>query len=411
MKRSLIAAVVSATMATGAMAAESVEVLHWWTSGGEAAALGVLKKDLESQGITWNDMPVAGGGGEAAMTALRARVTSGNPPSAVQALGFDITDWAKQGVVANLNDLAGKEGWDNVVPTALQKFSKHDGKWVAAPVNVHSTNWVWANKAVLDKAGVNTMPQNWDEFIVALDKVQKAGYVGLAHGGQAWQDATLFDGVVLTTGGVDFYNKAFVQKDPKALNSATMVKAFDRMSQLRSYVDKDFSNRDWNLASAMVIEGKAGFQIMGDWANGEFLKAKKVPNKDFLCMRVPGTQGMVSFNSDQFMMFKVGADSQGAQTKLAKAIMNPSFQSAFNVVKGSVPARTDVPNTAFDDCGKKGMADLADANKSGQLVGSMAHGHAVPASIKNGFYDVITGHFNGTMTSAAAAKAMAEAAE
>ena len=411
MKRSLIAAVVSATMATGAMAAESVEVLHWWTSGGEAAALGVLKKDLESQGITWNDMPVAGGGGEAAMTALRARVTSGNPPSAVQALGFDITDWSKQGVVANLNDLAGKEGWDNVVPTALQKFSKHDGKWVAAPVNVHSTNWVWANKAVLDKAGVNTMPQNWDEFIVALDKVQKAGYVGLAHGGQAWQDATLFDGVVLTTGGVDFYNKAFVQKDPKALNSATMVKAFDRMSQLRSYVDKDFSNRDWNLASAMVIEGKAGFQIMGDWAKGEFLKAKKVPNKDFLCMRVPGTQGMVSFNSDQFMMFKVGADSQGAQTKLAKAIMNPSFQSAFNVVKGSVPARTDVPNTAFDDCGKKGMADLADANKSGQLVGSMAHGHAVPASIKNGFYDVITGHFNGTMTSAAAAKAMAEAAE
>ena len=348
MKRSLIAAVVSATMATGAVAAESVEVLHWWTSGGEAAALGVLKKDLESQGITWNDMPVAGGGGEAAMTALRARVTSGNPPSAVQALGFDITDWAKQGVVANLNDLAGKEGWDNVVPTALQKFSKHDGKWVAAPVNVHSTNWVWANKAVLDKAGVNTMPQNWDEFIVALDKVQKAGYVGLAHGGQAWQDATLFDGVVLTTGGVDFYNKAFVQKDPKALNSATMVKAFDRMSQLRSYVDKDFSNRDWNLASAMVIEGKAGFQIMGDWAKGEFLKAKKVPNKDFLCMRVPGTQGMVSFNSDQFMMFKVGADSQGAQTKLAKAIMNPSFQSAFNVVKGSVPARTDVPNTAFD---------------------------------------------------------------
>ena len=146
MKRSLIAAVVSATMATGAVTAESVEVLHWWTSGGEAAALGVLKKDLESQGITWNDMPVAGGGGggEAAMTALRARLTSGNPPSAVQTLGFDITDWAKQGVVANLNDLAGKKGWDNVVPTALQKFSKHDGKWVAAPVKGHSTNWVWA---------------------------------------------------------------------------------------------------------------------------------------------------------------------------------------------------------------------------------------------------------------------------
>jgi glucose/mannose transport system substrate-binding protein len=190
-----------------------------------------------------------------------------------------------------------------------------------------------------------------------------------------------------------------------------MKRAFDRMAQLRKYVDKDFSNRDWNLASAMVIQGKAGFQIMGDWAKGEFINAKKAPGKDFLCFRVPGTQGMVSFNSDQFAMFNVGAAAQDAQIKLASAIMNPSFQSAFNVVKGSVPARTDVPDRAFDDCGKKGMKDLAEANTKGTLVGSMAHGHAVPASVKNAFYDVITQHFNGKMDSAAAVKAMVQAAE
>src|SRR5688572_8652806 len=75
------------TMLTGAARAEgSVEVLHWWTSGGEAAALDVLKKDLESKGISWTDMPVAGGGGTEAMTVLRARVTAENPPTAVQML-------------------------------------------------------------------------------------------------------------------------------------------------------------------------------------------------------------------------------------------------------------------------------------------------------------------------------------
>lgn len=411
MKRCLVASAITMAFAGSVAAAESVEVLHWWTSGGEAAALGVLKKNLEKQGVSWNDMPVAGGGGEAAMTALRARVTAKNPPTAVQMLGFDIQDWAKQGALGNLNDLAKKEGWDNTVPKALQRFSKYDGKWVAAPVNVHSTNWVWANKAVLDKAGVKSVPKTWDEFMAAMDKVEKAGFIGLAHGGQAWQEATMFDGVVLATGGVEFYNKAFVQKDAGALGSATMQKAFDRMAQLRKHVDKDFSNRDWNLASAMVIQGKAGFQIMGDWAKGEFLGAKKVPGKDFLCFRVPGTQGMVSFNSDQFGMFSVGSGAQAAQMKLASAIMNPGFQSAFNVVKGSVPARTDVPNTDFDDCGKKGMKDLAEANKSGTLVGSMAHGHAVPASTKNAFYDVITAHFNGKMDSAKAAKEMAAAAE
>src|SRR5215470_18349431 len=96
----------------------TVEVLHWWTSGGEAAALNVLKKDLEAKGITWKDMPVAGGGGTQAMTVLRARVSSGQPPTAVQMLGFDIIDWAQQGVLGDLNDLAAQEKWDAVVPVA-----------------------------------------------------------------------------------------------------------------------------------------------------------------------------------------------------------------------------------------------------------------------------------------------------
>ncbi|MEM8958846.1 MAG: ABC transporter substrate-binding protein, partial [Pseudomonadota bacterium] len=170
---------------------DQVEVLHWWTSGGEAAALNVLKEDLEAQGIGWQDMPVAGGGGTEAMTVLRARVTSGTAPTAVQMLGFDILDWGNQGALADLNALAAQEGWDDVIPGALQEFSKVDGKWVAAPVNVHSTNWVWANKEVLDANGI-APPTNWEEFSAALDTLAAAGVTPIAHGGQAWQDATIF---------------------------------------------------------------------------------------------------------------------------------------------------------------------------------------------------------------------------
>ena len=278
-------------------AGDSVEVLHWWTSGGEAAALQVLKKDMAKKGYKWVDSPIAGGGGEQAMTALKARVNAGKPPTAGQFLGFDITDWAKQNALANLNSVADREGWNTVVPAALQEFSKYDGKWVSAPVNVHSTNWVWANKKILDEVGAG-IPSTWNEFIATLKKIEKAGYIGLAHGGQAWQDATVFDGVILSTGGTDFYRKSMVALDPKSLNSATMRKTFARMKQLRNLVDENFSGRDWNLATAMVIEGKAGMQIMGDWAKGEFLNAGKKPGVDFVCFRVPGTQGAVTFNSD-----------------------------------------------------------------------------------------------------------------
>lgn len=397
--------------ASGAVsAAGEVEVLHWWTSGGEAAALNVLKDDLSSKGVSWADMPVAGGGGESAMTVLRARVTSNNAPTAAQMLGYDILDWGKQGAAADLNAVAAKEGWDAVVPAALQNFAKHDGKWISAPVNVHSTNWVWANKAIFDELGLSA-PINFDELVATLEAIKKAGYTPLAHGGQAWQEATIFDSVVLATGGVGFYRKSLVDLDADALGSDTMKTVFDRMAILRSYVDDNFSGRDWNLASAMVIEKKAGMQIMGDWAKGEFLNAGQKPGDDFMCFRFPGTSGAVTFNSDQFMMFKVGSDRRDAQNQLASSIMAPSFQSAFNVVKGSVPARTDVSDADFDACGKKGMRDLASANANNTLLGSLAHGHAAPASVKNAMYDVITAHFNGEYSSADAVSELVAAVD
>ena len=408
MKTTMTALAVLA-MTTTMTKAEDVEVLHWWTSGGEAAALNVLKDNLAAAGSGWVDMPVAGGGGEAAMTALRARVTAGDAPTAVQMLGFDIRDWATEGALADLTATATAEGWDKVVPAALQQFSTYEGKWVAAPVNVHSTNWVWISKSALDAAG-GKAPETWDELVAVLDAMKANGITPLAHGGQPWQEATMFDGVVLSL-GADFYKAAFVDLDPAALGGDQMAEAFNRLMKLRTYVDENFSGRDWNLASAMVINGEAGMQMMGDWAKGEFLKAGKIPGTDFVCIRFPGTQGMVTFNSDQFAMFNQAEPAaQEAQVAMAKAIMDPVFQSAFNVVKGSVPARTDVPNDAFDDCGKKGMADLAEADASGMLFGSMAHGHAAPASVKNAVYDVVTAAFNGEYADGdAAATALAAA--
>ena len=233
--------------------------------------------------------------------------------------------------------------------------------------------------------------------------------IALAHGGQPWQDATLFDSVVLTTGGPDFYKKTMIDLDQAALSSPTMKTVFERMAKLRTYVDPNFSGRDWNLASAMVIKGDAGLQIMGDWAKGEFVNAGKKPDQDFLCFRFPGTQGTVTFNSDQFVTFKVSADRQAAQNALASATMDPTFQSAFNVVKGSAPARSDVPDTGFDACGKKAIADVKDASQKGTLMGSMAHGHANRAAVKNAMYDVITRHFNGQLQTDQAVKEFAAA--
>ena len=72
----------SMIVSTSAFAEPTAEVLHYWTSGGEAKSVAVLQKEFADKGGSWTDMPVAGGGGDAAMTALRARVLSGNAPTA-----------------------------------------------------------------------------------------------------------------------------------------------------------------------------------------------------------------------------------------------------------------------------------------------------------------------------------------
>ena len=170
------------------------------------------------------------------------------------------------------------------------------------------------------------------------------------------------------------------------------------MTKLRSYVDDNFSGRDWNLATAMVIKGEAGVQFMGDWAKGEFLNAGKVPGKDFLCFRFPGTQGTVTFNSDQFAMFKVGRRQGAAQLELATAIDEPGFQSAFNVVKGSVPARTDVLRRRLRRLRQEGHGGPQGGQRrrhAVRLAWRMAMPH--PASVKNAIYDVVTAHFNGAV--------------
>src|SRR5579871_1190862 len=398
MASAMAVSVIALALGTRAADVKEVQMLHWWTSGGEAAALNVLKQDLAKEGYTWKDVPVAGGGGEGAMTALKAMVAAGNPPTASQILGYFAMDYAEAGKLGDITSLATKENWDKVVPQALQKFTTTNGKWDAVPVNIHSVNWVWINKAVMDKIG-GTEPKTFDDFIALLDKAKAGGVIPLALGGQPWQEATMFDSVVMSTNGPDFYKKAFIDLDAGALKGPEMKKAFDNLAKLRAYTDPNYAGRDWNLATAMVIKGDALVQVMGDWAKGEFKAANKEAGKDFLCYRFPGTDGDVIYNTDMFAMFDVSADRKNAQLALADATMSPSFQSAFNVVKGSVPARMDVPDTAFDMCGKKGIADVKSANASGKFVGSMAQNYAQPPAVAGAYHDVVTKFFHGEIKS------------
>ncbi|MFZ8868930.1 MAG: ABC transporter substrate-binding protein [Paracoccaceae bacterium] len=402
-------AAVSIISATAGFAGPEAEVLHWWTSGGEAKSVAVLQEEFASKGGTWTDMPVAGGGGDAAMTALRARVLSGNAPTAVQLKGPAIQEWYEEGVLADISSVAQANGWADVLPASIAGHMKCEGTWCAAPVNVHRIDWIWANAAILEANGI-AMPTTWAEFNAAAEKLQAAGITPLAHGGQAWQDATVFEAVALGVGGAEFFQKAFVELDEATLTSDTMKAVFDQMRTMRGFVDSNFSGRDWNLATAMVMNGEAAFQIMGDWAKGEFLAAGKEPGKDFLCASTPG-EGFL-YNVDSFAMFDVAGDDKTAgQLLLAELIVGKNFQKVFNLNKGSIPARTDVALDEFDSCAHTSAKDMADSNAGGSLLPSYAHGMALRGAQSGAITDVVTSHFNSDMSSDDAVQMLLQAVQ
>jgi glucose/mannose transport system substrate-binding protein len=260
---------------------------------------------------------------------------------------------------------------------------------------VHRVNWVWANPEVLQKSGVAKMPINYDEFFAAADKIKKAGFIAVAHGGQNWQDFTTFESVVLGVGGAKFYQDALVKLDPKALNSATMKKSLETFRKIKGYTDAASPGRDWNLATAMVMQGKAGFQFMGDWAKGEFVAAGKKPGKDFLCAAAPGTANAYTFNVDSFAVFKLkDMGAQKAQGDLAAAIMSTDFQEVFNLNKGSIPVRLNMSMAKFDDCAKLSSKDFVETAKTGGLVPSVAHGMAISPATEGAIKDLVSQFWN-----------------
>lgn len=384
-----------AMFAATSLWAGEVEVLHYWTSGGEAKSVAELKAMMAVRGHSWKDFTVVGGGGQNAMSVLKQRVLAGHPPAAALIKGPSIHEWADLNALTNLDAMASYEKWDELLPQVVADQMKHKGHYVAVPVNVHRVNWLWVNNAVLKKAGVASAPRNFDEFFAAADKIKAAGFVAVAHGGQDWQDFTTFETVVLGVGGPDLYTNALVKMDRAALSSAPMKQSLEVFRRIKSYVDDKSTGRDWNVATEMVINGKAGFQFMGDWAKGEFLAAGQVPGKEFSCFPAPGTANAYTYNVDSFAMFQLkGWEAQKAQGYLAYLLMGKDFQEQFNLRKGSIPVRLGMPMDKFDECAKTSSKDFVATSKAGTLLPSVAHGMAVSSAHQAAMRSVVSEFWN-----------------
>ncbi|WP_429102987.1 ABC transporter substrate-binding protein [Aeromonas veronii] len=376
------------------VAASQVEVLHWWTSGGEAKAVEVLKSEWTKQGNQWNDFAVQGGGGKSAMTVLKSRALAANPPEAAHLKGYELKEWAGLGFLRDLSPMAEHLGWYSQMPPMVRATLSQNGALMAVPTGIHRVNWLWLNRKVFERNKL-TPPTDWAQFVTVADQLKKRGITPLAIGNEPWQLAVLFETVALGEGGKEFYRKAFLEQDSATLTGPDMVRVLTRFQQLRVYVPQKYAGLKWHQATNLLESGGAAMQVMGDWVKGELSAGNYRPGEDIACLPSPGSAGLFSYNLDSIAMFKQRDPAQlQAQGDLAQLLMTPQFQEEFNRVKGSIPALTNPDMSKFDRCAVRSYQDFLLAEKQDNLLPSMAEGMATPTNMRQAILDVLSNFFN-----------------
>ncbi|MGL5177837.1 sugar ABC transporter substrate-binding protein [Aeromonas sp. HMWF036] len=376
------------------VAASQVEVLHWWTSGGEAKAVEVLKSEWTKQGNQWNDFAVQGGGGKSAMTVLKSRALAANPPEAAHLKGYELKEWAGLGFLRDLTPMAEHLGWYSQMPPMVRATLSQNGALMAVPTGIHRVNWLWLNRKIFERNKL-TPPTDWAQFVTVADQLKKRGITPLAIGNEPWQLAVLFETVALGEGGKKFYRKAFLEQDSATLTGPDMVRVLTRFQQLRAYVPQKYAGLKWHQATNLLESGGAAMQVMGDWVKGELSAGNYRPGEDIACLPSPGSAGLFSYNLDSIAMFKQRDPAQlQAQGDLAQLLMTPQFQEEFNRVKGSIPALTNPDMSKFDRCAVRSYQDFLLAEKQDNLLPSMAEGMATPTNMRQAILDVLSNFFN-----------------
>jgi glucose/mannose transport system substrate-binding protein len=367
-----------------------LEIFSWWTSGGESAALNALFDVYKKQnaGVEIVNAAVSGGGGSAARPVLQTRLAGGNPPDTWQTHpGYElIGQYVDPGYCEPVTELYKTDGWDTAFPKELVvNLMTKDRKIYSVLAGIHRGNVLWYNTKLLEKNGIKVGDQmTFDQFFTACDKLKAAGVPALGVGDSGiWASAQLFEntllGVIGAKGWVDLFDGSMQWDDPK------VKEAMKLFAKMQDYLNPDHAALSWDQAIKALMDGKVAFSSMGDWADGEFLKAKLKEKEDFGWVSHPGTDGSFIVVADGFTLAK-GAPHKEAAIAWLKSIGSKEAQEAFNPLKGSIPARTDVDRSKFDGYHQWSM----DSFSKDKLLASCVHGEAAPAAFQQALNDAVT---------------------
>ena len=355
---------------SGGPAASEVEILHWWTAGGEKDAIDQLLALFQDQYPTEAVINTAIDGSTAARMTIQERMLGGQPPDTFQANGgWDLLAWvlynnvdATNSKMDPIDDTATAQGWADVMPAAVLNTASFNDHVYAVPLDIHRVNTLFFNESLFDQYAV-AQPKTLDDVFAIAAEFQSAGIVAPIALGT--KDGTLpilfFENLLVSRAGGVYYQE-FMQGlgDPFA---PEIAKAVADLATLLTFANVNSAQLTWSQAADRVLTRDAALTIMGDWDKGYMVSRGATPDVDFGALPMPGTAGTFVFTTDTFGLPK-GARNPAGTIDILKLFGSKEGQDTFNPIKGSISPRSDTDTTVYDQMGQQTISDFRQASDS-----------------------------------------------
>lgn len=377
----LFATAIGATFAAGQTeATESaegggqLEIMSWWTTGGEVLGLEALFDVYHQKypNVEIVNAAVAGSKGVNARAVLATRMQGGDPPDSFQVLGGGAlkNTWVVSGQLEPVTFIYKENNWLKVFPKQVVDQVSYKDEMYAVPVNIHRTNILWYNKPIFTKYNLDP-PSTLDEFFKTAETLAAKGIIPLAFGSKAaWEPIHLLESVIVAEIGPQGYRGLF--NGTTKWDSPAMVQVFRKYAKMLDYINRDHSGLTGADQAQYVVDGKCAMCIMGDWIAGYYAAKNYVPHVDYEWATAPGTKGSYLMNCDTFVLPK-GPINRDLAIAWLEVVGSREGQDAFNPKKGSIPARVDADTSLYSEYHKGAMKDFS----TNELLPSLAHGMAV----------------------------------
>ena len=372
----------------------AVEIVHWWTAGGEKDAFDALLEGFEEAhpDVEVEPNPAPGGAGSAIDTVIQNRVLDEDPPSTFQIWpGQALTPYTDADLLEDVGDSVWDEEMRDAYLDDVVDLARPEGDLVAVPINIHRLNNLFYNVEVVESAGVDPAAIDDPEGVLeALETVAaETDATPMAHQTQApWSSLQLWENVFLGRQGVDTY-RSLIDGDAAELDSE-IRSSLELMIDYADYYPEDAGSISWDEGNGDLIDGDAAFIHQGDWAAGQYEASDDFEfGEGWDMVPFPGTDGVYHSVIDSFVLPSNNPTPEATETFLDYA-GTVDAQERFNPIKGSIPPRTDVPTDEFGPFLSRQIADFGDSDAQPPTI---AHGTAVEPGVASELKEAIA-NFN-----------------